>query len=162
MITIRNVAGDDAGRITEIYNQYILETTTSFETHPLSVEDMAEQIAGISAEFPYFVAEENSKVAGYCYAHKWKERAAYGKTLETTIYLSPESKGKGIGTMLMERLIDECRTRGYHVLIACITAENAESCRFHEHLGFLKVSHFHQVGKKFGRWLDVADYELLL
>ena len=159
---IREVRPDDAAQIAGIYNRYILETTISFETQPLSAEDMRIRIEEISSYFPYFVAENNGKLTGYCYAHPWKERAAYCKTLETTIYLASEAKGKGLGTRLMDRLIDECRNRGYHVLIACITAENEESCRFHERLGFKKVSHFEQVGQKFGRWLDVADYELIL
>ena len=159
---IREVRPDDAAQIAGIYNRYILETTISFETQPLSAEDMRKRIEEISSYFPYLVAENNGKLIGYCYAHPWKERAAYCKTLETTIYLASEAKGKGLGTRLMDRLIDECRNRGYHVLIACITAENEESCRFHERLGFKKVSHFEQVGQKFGRWLDVADYELML
>ena len=159
---IREVRPDDAAQIAEIYNRYILETTISFETQPLSAEDMRIRIEEISSYFPYFVAENNGKLTGYCYAHPWKERAAYCKTLETTIYLASEAKGKGLGTRLIDRLIDECRNRGYHVLIACITAENEESCQFHERLGFKKVSHFEQVGQKFGRWLDVADYELIL
>lgn len=159
---IREVRPDDAAQIAGIYNRYILETTISFETQPLSAEDMRKRIEEISSYFPYLVAENNGKLIGYCYAHPWKERAAYCKTLETTIYLASEAKGKGLGTRLMDRLIDECRNRGYHVLIACITAENEESCRFHERLGFKKVSHFEQAGQKFGRWLDVADYELIL
>ena len=159
---IREVRPDDAAQIAEIYNRYILETTISFETQSLSAEDMRIRIEEISSYFPYFVAENNGKLTGYCYAHPWKERAAYCKTLETTIYLASEAKGKGLGTRLMDRLIDECRNRGYHALIACITAENEESCQFHERLGFKKVSHFEQVGQKFGRWLDVADYELIL
>ena len=159
---IREVRPDDAAQIAGIYNRYILETTISFETQPLSAEDMRIRIEEISSYFPYFVAENNGKLTGYCYAHPWKERAAYCKTLETTIYLASEAKGKGLGTRLMTQLIKECRNRGYHALIACITAENEESCQFHERLGFKKVSHFEQVGQKFGRWLDVADYELML
>lgn len=159
---IREVRPDDAAQIAEIYNRYILETTISFETQPLSAEDMRIRIEEISSYFPYFVAENNGKLTGYCYAHPWKERAAYCKTLETTIYLASEAKGRGLGTRLMTQLIKECRNRGYHALIACITAENEESCQFHERLGFKKVSHFEQVGQKFGRWLDVADYELIL
>lgn len=159
---IREVRPDDAAQIAGIYNRYILETTISFETQPLSAEDMRKRIEEISSYFPYLVAENNGKLIGYCYAHPWKERAAYCKTLETTIYLASEAKGKGLGARLMTQLIKECRNRGYHVLIACITAENEESCRFHERLGFKKVSHFEQVGQKFGRWLDVADYELIL
>lgn len=159
---IREVRPDDAAQIAGIYNRYILETTISFETQPLSAEDMRIRIEEISSYFPYFVAENNGKLTGYCYAHPWKERAAYCKTLETTIYLASEAKGRGLGTRLMTQLIKECRNRGYHALIACITAENEESCQFHERLGFKKVSHFEQVGQKFGRWLDVADYELML
>ncbi|MBO8475408.1 MAG: N-acetyltransferase [Bacteroidetes bacterium] len=159
---IREVRPDDAAQIAGIYNRYILETTISFETQPLSAEDMRKRIEEISSYFPYLVAENNGKLIGYCYAHPWKERAAYCKTLETTIYLASEAKGKGLGTRLMTQLIKECRNRGYHALIACITAENEESCQFHERLGFKKVSHFEQVGQKFGRWLDVADYELML
>lgn len=159
---IREVRPDDAAQIAGIYNHYILETTISFETQPLSAEDMRIRIEEISSYFPYFVAENNGKLTGYCYAHPWKERAAYCKTLETTIYLASEAKRRGLGTRLMTQLIKECRNRGYHALIACITAENEESCQFHERLGFKKVSHFEQVGQKFGRWLDVADYELIL
>lgn len=159
---IREVRPDDAAQIAGIYNRYILETTISFETQPLSAEDMRIRIEEISSYFPYFVAENNGKLTGYCYAHPWKERAAYCKTLETTIYLASEAKGRGLGARLMTQLIKECRKRGYHALIACITAENEESCQFHERLGFKKVSHFEQVGQKFGRWLDVADYELIL
>ena len=104
----------------------------------------------------------HDEVVGYCYAHAWKEKAAYKYTLETTVYLSPGYKGKGIGRQLMERLIEECRVGGYHALIACITEGNEASCSLHEKLGFRKVSHFEKVGLKFGRWLDVVDYELII
>ena len=68
----------------------------------------------------------------------------------------------GIGTELMHELVEECRRRNFHVLIACITGENLASMAFHKRLGFKEVSHFHDVGKKFGRWLDVIDMELQL
>lgn len=154
--------------ITVIYNYYVQNTTSTFDVEPLSMEEMREHMAHIAAEFPFFIYEEQGKneeqgrVKGYCYAHPWKTKPAYSKTLETTIYLSPDSRNRGIGTALMTALIDESRRRGYVGLIACITAENQESCRFHERLGFLQVSLFKKVGYKFGRYLDVADYELLL
>lgn len=125
-------------------------------------EDMRNRIAGIAVRFPYFVYEEEGKVVGYCYAHLWKERAAYRHTLETTVYLAPGYEGKGIGRELMERLIEECRRDGYRALIACVTEGNVVSDALHLRLGFKKVSHFKKVGLKFGRWLDVVDYELLL
>ena len=159
---IRNVIKSDAKSITQIYNHYILHSTISFETKTLTCEEMGKRIADISSSYPYYVYEEDGKIAGYCYAHPWKERAAYQNTLETTIYISPAHTHKGIGELLMRALIDECRNRGFHALIACITADNDPSCRFHAKLGFKQVSLFKEVGMKFGKWLDVADYELLL
>lgn len=159
---IREVTSADYRSIAEIYNGYVLGSTATFETEPVSVEEMSRRIKSISSTYPYYVYELNGELAGYCYAHAWKERAAYSQTLETTIYLSPAHQGKGIGKQLMLRLIADCRSRGYHALIACITAENQRSRRFHEKLGFRQVSLFQEVGKKFSRPLDVADYELLL
>ena len=152
----------DAREITEIYRWYVENTTATFELVPLSEEEMLLRIEDIASGFPYYVWEEGGNILGYCYAHRWKSFPAYDITLETTIYLRPEAKGRGIGHLLMKRLIDECRVAGYISLIACITAENTESCRFHESLGFLPVSRFRNVGKKFGRLLDVADYQKVI
>ena len=159
---IRKVLLSDAETIAAIYNHYVTTTTVSFEVEPLSVEEMRQRISAVAAAFPYYVYEHEGRVVGFCYAHKWKERAAYDKTLETTIYLSPDCLHRGIGQQLMETLISDCRERGARVLIACITYGNVSSIRFHERLGFGQVSHFHQVGFKFGRSLDVVDYQLVL
>ena len=112
--------------------------------------------------YPCLVCEENGKVAGYCYAHAWKEKQAYSHTAETTVYLHPDSKGRGMGRQLMTALVDSCRQKGLHVLIACITVPNEASVRLHESLGFRQVSRFNEVGQKFGRWLDVYDFQLTL
>ncbi|MBE6318287.1 MAG: N-acetyltransferase [Bacteroidales bacterium] len=159
---IRNVKASDASAIVEIYNEYILNTTISFEMEPLSVEQMRQRIEDISAHCPYLVWEEDDEIAGYCYAHPWKERAAYHNTLETTIYLSPRHFLKGIGTKLMKQLIEDCRQAGFKVLIACITANNEVSIEMHRRLGFKKVSHFEQVGEKLDQLLDVIDMQLIL
>ena len=159
---IRRVVPGDAGRLAEIYNQYVLRTTISFETEEVTEAEMRSRIEAVSSAFPYFVYEYDGVVQGYCYAHPWKERAAYAKTLETTVYLAPEACGQGIGEALMRRLIEDCRALGFHSLIACVTAENSTSVRFHEHLGFRQVSRFAEVGLKFGRWLDVVDLQLIL
>ena len=159
---IREAKLDDAQSIIDIYNNYIENTTVSFETIPLSANQMQARIKDISAEYPFLVYEECGHVAGYAYVHRWKERAAYNNTLETTIYLDQNYKHHGIGKALMTRLIEECRQRGYRVLIACITEENTESLAFHKSIGFCQVSRFHNVGEKFGRLLDVVDMELQL
>ena len=159
---IRPVLVSDAQAIADIYSYFVMHTTVSFETEAPDAEEMEHRIRSISASCPYLVAEEDGKVVGYCYVHPWKERAAYSHTYETTIYLSPTVCHKGIGTQLMQRLIEECRTRGFHSLIACITAENRASILMHKKLGFHQVSDFKEVGRKFGRWLDVVDMEFIL
>ena len=159
---IRRAVPGDAGRLAEIYNEYVLRTTISFETEAVTEAEMRSRIEAISSAFPYFVYEYDGTVIGYCYAHPWKDRAAYAKTLETTVYLAPEACGQGIGEALMRRLIEECCVGGFHSLIACVTAENSTSVRFHERLGFHPVSRFAEVGLKFGRWLDVVDLQLIL
>lgn len=162
--TLRAVEIRDAADIAEIYNHYIENTTVSFETETLSVVQMAERIGRlIDGGYPYFVVETaDGRIAGYCYAHEWKERAAYSLTWETTVYLRRSMESRGLGRMLMSRLVEACRQRGCRVLIACITGDNTASRKFHESIGFVKVSDFKGVGYKFGRRLDVVDYELEL
>lgn len=162
--TIRSVTPSDYKAITDIYNHYISNTVISFETKPLTYEEMEERIKHISATNPYLVSiSPEGELEGYCYVHPWKERAAYSRTVEATVYLRPDRTGGGIGMRLMEILIEECRKSGkVDNLIACITYGNDASCHMCEKLGFKKVSHFHKVGHKFDRILDVVDYELSL
>ena len=159
---IRDVRMRDAEAIVRIYNHYVLNSTASFETEPLTEERMRERIADIGGRFPYIVCEHEGAVAGYCYAHEWKDRAAYDGVLETTVYVDRDFTGRGIGESLMRELIERCRAAGCRALVACITAENAASRRLHSRLGFSQVSRFKSAGLKFGRLLDVTDYQLML
>ncbi len=159
---IREVCLKDAKDIAEIYNTYIEQTTITFETSPVNEEEMRKRIQDISAHYPYFVYEKNGEIIGYCYAHKWKEKKAYNHTAETTIYLKRNQCGKGIGKELMNTLIDACKEKGIHALIACITVPNEASVKLHESLGFQQVSRFYEVGYKFDRRLDVYDFERIL
>ncbi|MBR5889741.1 MAG: N-acetyltransferase [Akkermansia sp.] len=161
-MNVRPVSPDDAAILAAIYNYYVCETVISFETEPLSEGEMRERIVQTSAGFPYLVCEVDGQVVGYAYAHRWKERAAYYLTWESTIYLHREHCGQGLGCLLMEALLPQCRERGCRALIACITGENTASVAFHESLGFRPVSHFPAVGCKFGRLLDVVDLYLPL
>lgn len=159
---IRKPTIQDAPAIADIYNHYIAETVVTFETKPLTVEQMGDRIAQLMFSFPYFVYEEDGKVLGYCYAHPWKERAAFSRSWETSVYVDASAQRRGIASALMKVLIEACRKEEVHALIACLTEPNEPSAALHRKLGFVKVSHFKEVGRKFGRWLDVADYELIL
>lgn len=107
---IRQVELQDAKAITDIHNEYVQHSVATFDTEPVQEEEMRVRIAEISSRFPYFIYEEGKEIAGYCYAHTWKERSAYRYTLETTFYLSPGHTGKGIG-MLPDAKADRSMSR---------------------------------------------------
>ncbi len=159
---IRKVIPTDIADITAIYNYYIKNTCITFETELVTEEEMSRRMEAIHSDYPYLVMEEGGKLIGYCYAHGWKEKKAYEHTAEITIYLHPAYTNKGYGKKLLTALIDACRNHGLHVLIACITFPNAPSVRLHESFGFTQVSRFYEVGKKFGQWLDIYDFQLIL
>ena len=159
---IRQALPHDGAQLAQIYNHYITETAITFETEEVDAEEMTGRIRSISEEGPYLVYELNNQIVGYAYCHKWKARAAYSLSYETTVYVRPGFERQGIGSSLMERLIEDCRAQGIHALIACITHPNEPSERLHEKLGFTRVSLFREVGRKGGSWLDVQDMELLL
>ena len=159
---IRYAKLSDAKAIADIYNEYILHSVATFETEAVSEDEMRRRIADISSRFPYLVFEKDGQVIGYAYAHLWQERAAYCHTWETTVYISSSSARQGIGRLLMSRLIEECRKSDCYALIACITHGNESSYALHRKLGFEQVAFFEKVGTKFGKRLDVTDWELIL
>lgn len=159
---IRFATIDDAPQIKNIYNRYILETTISFDMRPHRLPYYVNAIKKANLKHAYLVDVEDNIVRGYAYAHQWKQREGYRYACETSVYIAPQFQHQGIGSALMHALIAEMRCREFKVLIACITGENSASMAMHEKLGFRRVSHFHSVGRKFDRWLDVVDYEMLL
>lgn len=162
MMEIRPMNMTDAEAIAGIYSYYTEHTVITFDTEKYDRTAMQKKLAPIVEKYPAFVCLEGDNIVGYCYAHEWKEKPAYRHTAEVTIYLHPAHTRQGYGAHLMQHLIKACRAQGLHNLIACITWPNENSTEFHEKMGFRQVSHFKGVGFKFGRRLDVADYELTL
>lgn len=160
-MNIRKVELDDAAQIAEVYNYYIQNTHQTFETEPLSADEMRERIAEIIEKYPYVVAEEDGEIWGYAYATQFKLRQAYAYSAEVSIYVKNAAKQKGIGTQLYEKLFDELAETNIHAMVAGISLPNDASVKFHEKLGFTKVAHFRQIGYKLGRWVDVGYWELI-
>jgi L-amino acid N-acyltransferase YncA len=159
---IRNVLPGDAKQICSIYNYHVTNTIVTFEEELVTESEMQQRIVTISLKYPWFVYEEEDSIAGYAYASQWRTRSAYRYAAESTVYLHEDFKGKGIGTALYVRLIEEMKTRSFHSLIGGISLPNNASIALHEKLHFKKVAHFEQVGFKFNHWIDVGYWELLL
>lgn len=160
---IRSVTKEDAVKIAEIYNHYIANTFITFETDPVAADEMSTRISDIiGSSLPWLVLENDNKIIGYAYATSWRARPAYKPSIETTIYLSKDSAGKGFGRVLYARLISDLASSGFHTAIGGIALPNDASVRLHESLGFKKVAHFQEVGYKFNRWIDVGFWQLML
>jgi L-amino acid N-acyltransferase YncA len=159
---IRPVHPDDAPAICDIYNDYILETPITFEEDPLTPDDMRQRILDTTKTYPWFVCEEDGALVGYCYGHKWRERAAYRHSVEATVYLDPSATGKGRGTALFRALLTELRNRQFHSVIGGVALPNPASIALLEKFGLSQVAHFREVGFKFGQWIDVGYWQLLL
>ena len=160
---IRPARDADADVICAIYNHYVATTTISFEEAPVAPAEMAQRIAAVlEADLPWLVMLEGETLIGYAYATKWRVRAAYRYSVESSIYIAPERAGQGAGRLLYEALLAALRERGLHLVIGGIAQPNEASVHLHERLGFQKVAHFSEVGLKFGRWIDVAYWQLKL
>ena len=159
---IRAANSKDGPALAAIYNWYIANSTCTFEDEPLSDEGMLARIALADADQPWVVLEEDEVVLGYAYASVWKERAAYDRSREVTIYLHQEATGNGRGRQLYQHLIDELRKKPIQCLIATIALPNAGSIALHEKLEFTKVGQFSEVGYKFGKFVDVGYWQLIL
>jgi len=159
---IRPVMASDAAAICAIYNPYVLGTTITFEEESVTEVEMVERIKTVQARYPWLVWEKEGLVLGYAYASTWRSRPAYRFSAETAIYLTPDSQAKGVGTRLYRVLLDQLRDSGFHLALGGLALPNAASVALHEKLGFRKVAHMREAGRKFDRWIDVGFWELLL
>ena len=159
---IRAAKLSDAQDICDIYNEYVRNSTITFEEIPVSIDEMKGSIEMTTRVYPWLVYEEDGKVIGYTYGRRWRERAAYRNSVETGTYLNSSHLGKGIGTELKKELLKILKERSFHTVISGIALPNPGSVALCEKFGFKKVAHFKEVGYKFGKWIDVGYWQLIL
>jgi L-amino acid N-acyltransferase YncA len=159
-VVIRPATEADLDAITAIYAHAVLNGTASYEYDPPSRTEMGARFAMLQAgKFPYLVAEADERaIAGYAYAGPFRTRPAYRFTVEDSVYIAPERQGRGVGSLLLERLIHESESRGYRQMIAVIGdgAVNTASVRLHAAMGFAHCGRIEGSGFKFGRWCDTV------
>jgi L-amino acid N-acyltransferase YncA len=161
---IRPATEADLPLITGIYEHAVRFGTATFELIPPDLAEMTRRYRALAdGGFPYLVAAVDGEVIGYAYAGPYRPRPAYRFTVENSIYLKPAIHRRGIGLLLLQRLLAECTTRGYRQVIAVIgDSANAGSIGVHTKCGFQMIGTHPNVGLKFGRWLDTVMMQLAI
>ncbi len=155
MFTIRRATPDDITSITDIYNEAILKTDATFDTEPKSYDSQREWFDNHDSKHPVMVAEAGSRVIGWASLSKWSDRCAYSDTAEISLYITEAFRGKGAGKILLGAVLREGEKAGLHTVLARITEGNSVSVHLHERAGFQDIGVIREVGRKFGRLLDV-------
>jgi len=162
-VNIRDAREDDLGEILNIYNDVIINTTAVYSEQPHTLLMRKDWFNDrISNNFPVFVADLNGRVAGFSSFGHFRAWPCYRFTVEVSVYVDTSFRGKGISKMLMKSLIDRAKEMNIHAVVAAISADNQISISLHRSFGFKEVANFKEVGYKFGRWLDLKFFELLL
>jgi phosphinothricin acetyltransferase len=162
--TIRPAVRDDVPAILAIYNEAVLHTTATYDEEPLTLEQRrAWYDEHVRARLPVFVAlDAAGTVAGWSSLSWYHAKPGYRFTVENSVYVATAHQGRGLGARLLAPLIEAAQQRGLRAILAAIDSGNTASLRLHARFGFEPVGHFRQIGRKFGRWLDVVYLERLL
>lgn len=156
-LTVRDATLADAAAIADIYAHYVLESAATFETEPPDEAETARRISDITdAGYPFFVmGDTGGRVLGFGFAHRYGPRAGYRYSVETTIYVRPDSLGRGIGGRLLASVVEECENRGFRQAFAVIAASEPASVVLHARAGYLPVGTLSGAGWKHGQWIDI-------
>ena len=162
LMRVRPAGREDLPRILSIYNHEVLFSTATYDTQPRTEDEHEKWFSHHDAAHPVLVAESGQAVCGWASLSPWSDRPAYDTSVEVSVYVAEEHRGKGIGKQLLHALIEAGRAHGHHALLGRISSDNTVSIRLHESMGFTVAGVLKEVGFKFGRWLDVSIMELLI
>ena len=156
---IRLAEAGDAAAIAAIYAPFVTDTPVSFEETAPDAAEMARRIAGDGRGLhPWLVAEIDGKVVAYASSSPFRARPAYRWSVETGVYCAPQARGRGIGRLLMERMLELLTRQGFTAVVAGITLPNEASVALHEKLGFAPTATYRDTGFKLGAWRTVQVF----
>ena len=160
-VEVRAATEGDLEALNAIYNEYVVTAHYTFDVEPMSIDARREWFAHYagSGRHRVLVATRDGALAGFATSSRYRPKAAYETSVETSIYLAPDATGAGIGTRLYQSLFRELEHVDVHRAYAGIALPNPASIALHEKFGFRRVAHFTEQGRKFGRFWDVAWYE---
>ncbi len=160
---IRQAKGTDINAILSIINYEILNTTAVYDYKERSLEEQKKWYEEKTANnMPILVAEINGTVVAYGTYGIFRPWEAYKFSVEHSVYVSKKEQGKGIGKQILKQLIITAKKQGFHTMIAGIDASNKKSIDFHKKFGFKEIGIVHEIGFKFGKWLDLSFLQLFI
>ena len=161
---IRPATLGDCPGILEVYNEAVLTTTATYDYEPRTLEHRQDWFGTRKRQgFPILVAvDPSSRVVGWSALNPYHDRVGYRFTVENSVYVASDYRGRGLGSRLLAPLIPAAEARGLHAIIAAIDSEQPGSVALHRKFGFVEVGHLREVGFKFNRWLDVIYMQLTL
>ena len=160
-VVVRTATAADLPAMAEVYNEAVLHSLATFDVEPQPPELFADRVASTRAGDHVVVAEERGQLVGMAYAVTYRARPAYDGTRETSVYLAPGVRGRGLGRTLYDELLRRVDADGIHVCLAVIAQPNPASEALHAAVGFRHVGTLHEVGRKFDRWVDTAVWQRL-
>lgn len=163
-MNIRTAKESDMEALLSIYNYEVLNGTATFDLEPKSMEERMEWFYAHNVEnHPLIVAEEEGRAIGYASLSMYRDKEAYAATVELSIYVDPEFRRRGAAKKLMEAILLEARRRDdIHTVISVITGGNEASIKLHKEFGFTHCGTMREVGKKFGKQLDIDNFQLMV
>jgi len=159
---VRLARVDDAEEVRAIYNAEVTGSTVTFDLEPRSVEEQRTWIARHQGAHPAVVATEGPTLVGFGSLSPFRDRPAYAPTVEDSVYVDRGWRGKGAGRLLLDELVRLASKQGFHSVIARTSGDNGPSIALHLACGFSLVGVEKEVGRKFGRWIDVAILQRML
>jgi len=159
---VRLARQEDGEAIRAIYNVEVIGSTVTFDLVPRTADEQVAWIARHQGAHPAVVAVEGTTVVGFGSLSSFRDRAAYATTVEDSLYVDTAWRGKGVGRLLLDELMALALARGFHTVIARVSGENEPSIALHRSCGFALLGVEREVGRKFGRWIDVAVLQKML
>jgi len=149
----------DAPAIAAIYAPIVTDTVISFEDEPPDAGEMGRRIEAVMQRYPWLVAADEDGIAGYAYAHEHRSRPAYRYSVEVSVYVAERARRGGLARDLYLRLFAECAEREFHRAFAGVALPNDASVALHKAVGFETIGVYHEIGFKFGQWVDVMWFQ---
>ena len=162
-ISVRWIETRDAEAVREIYNREVEHSTVTFDMVPRTLDEQVAWIDDHTGSYPALVAvAATDQIVGFAALSPYRPRPAYSTTVENSVYVHRDARGQGVGRILMQALVETAADHGYHSIIARIVGNHDTSIALHQAVGFEIIGREHEIGRKFGRWLDVVIMQRML